>query len=646
MNTIVLLLALAPGAVSVEDFGARGDGVTNDAPAIQKAIDFLLSDTFLPREYRNGYNRGGTLLFSDHKRYRCESPLVIARHGQAVSIMLMGETPAYVVGGSPQLIFPFGDRPGIILQTVRDVYIKNLNLQGINDFSEKLSSDDAYALDESYSTGLVRTNRYSPHCAISIDSFDNTVAAADRYPNLDTLYKTGPGSGSKQIHIEACAIAGWHVGIMLNSSTGNSQGDGMFVRDNLITNCTYAVAIGQSQSRGVDIRDNEFANHKVVFDTITFGQRNGTPPHVQGGLVDGVKYLFLCATTVGNLHVTDCYSEVICSLGVIDAASHPNNMPALFSGCHFNFVKTQKQPEAHLISGCDIKFAGCVMCSYGQCLNFQILRDNHSDSPSIEFDACDLVTAGDNAETAVYVNAFMHTRWRNSALFDPYWIGHINSAERHPLTDRRLVSELAHIGRKVVTAGEAIITPTETVNIELAENVIPIGAAHGIKFNGDGTATLKLPVPAIFKVGDVVRSCASNGAYTINVAGAEVNNLSMPKVGVISSIVESTATLIEVPSSFDDGNAKFPRLEAACMKRFHLPTSGKINSGSNQITNCSVSPAMDVGNAWFVGNRIYGTGIPVGAYITGISGSTITISKEATATDPSVALYDAKYKTQ
>ena len=95
MNSFILLLALTPGAVSVDEFGAKGDGITNDAPAIQAAIDFLLSDTFLPREYRNGYNRGGTLVFSDHKRYRCEAPLVINRRGQAVSITLAGETPAY-----------------------------------------------------------------------------------------------------------------------------------------------------------------------------------------------------------------------------------------------------------------------------------------------------------------------------------------------------------------------------------------------------------------------------------------------------------------------------------------------------------------------------------------------------------------------
>lgn len=645
MNSIILLLALTPGAITVEDFGAKGDGITNDSPAIQAAIDFLLSDTFLPREYRNGYNRGGTLVFSDHKRYRCEAPLVIARRGQAVSITLAGETPAYHVGGSPQLIFTYGDRPGIILQTVRNVHIKNLSLQGINDFSEKLESDDDYAIDESYSTGQVRTNRYSPHCAISIDSFDNTVPEADRYSGLDTLYKNGPGSGSKQVHIEGCAITGWHVGIMLNSSSGNSQGDGVFIRENSISICTYAIAIGQSQSRGVDVRDNEFGGHRVVFDTVSFGQRSGTAPHVQGGLIDGVKYLCMCSTVIGNLHITDVYSEVICSLGVINYSSHPNCMPTLFSGCQFKFVKTQKQPEAHLISGGNVKFIGCALGTYGKCLSFQTVAGSDADPPSIEFDNCDLGTTGENAETSIYTNAFTRIRWRNSALFDPYWSAHIATGERHPLTERRQITELARVGRKIVIPGETIITPTETINIDLAENVVPIGKNHDLSFGGNGTATLKLPDLALFKVGDVVRGCASNGTSEFKFEGSTIN-LGQPKVGVISSIAGNTATLTEVPCCFDDGSVKFPCLEVASMKRFHLPTTGKATTGSNQITNCSVSPAMEVGNAWFVGNRIYGKGIPVGAYISAIDGSTITISKAATATDSAVALYDAKYKIE
>jgi hypothetical protein len=340
------------------------------------------------------------------------------------------------------------------------------------------------------------------------------------------------------------------------------------------------------------------------------------------------------------------YSEVICSLGVIGRASHPNGQPALFSGCQFSFVKTRKQPEATLITDCNTKFTGCSIRSLGQCMNFEILGGIHTDSPSIEFDNCDLGSVTENAETSVYVNDFMRVRWRNSALFDPYWNAHLASADRHPLTERRQISDLAHIYMKIVTPDETIVTPNEIFNIELAEDIIPIGTAHGITFHDDGTATLKVPDAALFKVGDVVRSSASNGGLNIKVQGVTVNNVCLPKVGVISSLAGNTATLTEVPGCFDDGSVKLTTLEVSSMKRFHPPTKGNLTAGSNQITNCTVPHDADLRGAWFVGNRIFGTGIPVGAYITEISGSTITVSKAATATNTDVALYDARYRAQ
>ena len=91
---------------------------------------------------------------------------------------------------------------------------------------------------------------------------------------------------------------------------------------------------------------------------------------------------------------------------MINYYSHPNCMPTLFSGCQFNFVKTQKQPEAHLISAGNVKFIGCAMRSYGKCLIFQTAAGIDADSPSIEFDNCDLGTTGENAETSIYTNAF------------------------------------------------------------------------------------------------------------------------------------------------------------------------------------------------------------------------------------------------
>lgn len=53
--------------------------------------------------------------------------------------------------------------------------------------------------------------------------------------------------------------------------------------------------------------------------------------------------------------------------------------------------------------------------------------------------------------------------------------------------------------------------------------------------------------------------------------------------------------------------------------------TGTLASGTNQITSASTTTNMGIGTA------ISGTGIPSGTYVLGISGSTITISNEATA---------------
>jgi hypothetical protein len=71
----------------------------------------------------------------------------------------------------------------------------------------------------------------------------------------------------------------------------------------------------------------------------------------------------------------------------------------------------------------------------------------------------------------------------------------------------------------------------------------------------------------------------------------------------------------------------------------HQSSTGDVTNGSNQITNVtSVS-------TWAIGDPIKGTGIPSNTVITNISGTTLTISQNATATGTGVSLYDAKFKT-
>jgi hypothetical protein len=69
--------------------------------------------------------------------------------------------------------------------------------------------------------------------------------------------------------------------------------------------------------------------------------------------------------------------------------------------------------------------------------------------------------------------------------------------------------------------------------------------------------------------------------------------------------------------------------------RVHVPTEGSWKAGAKDITGVT-QPA-----AWRVGQRIRGAGIPDGAYITGISGDTFTVSAATTAGADNARLYDA-----
>ena len=63
-----------------------------------------------------------------------------------------------------------------------------------------------------------------------------------------------------------------------------------------------------------------------------------------------------------------------------------------------------------------------------------------------------------------------------------------------------------------------------------------------------------------------------------------------------------------------------------------LAITGDTTNGSNEILNASSTTGMEAGDA------ISGTGIPAGTFIGSISGSTITISQNATATNVGAAL--------
>jgi hypothetical protein len=103
-------------------------------------------------------------------------------------------------------------------------------------------------------------------------------------------------------------------------------------------------------------------------------------------------------------------------------------------------------------------------------------------------------------------------------------------------------------------------------------------------------------------------------------------------IGIVTSVVGNVVTFSGIPQNLASGTYN---ILTAWWPRYHLASTGDVTSGSASILNVT-NPTT-----WVVGNKINGTGISVGTYVTNVAGSTVTISKAASATNATVRLFDA-----
>ena len=128
---------------------------------------------------------------------------------------------------------------------------------------------------------------------------------------------------------------------------------------------------------------------------------------------------------------------------------------------------------------------------------------------------------------------------------------------------------------------------------------------------------------------------ANTGNTTLGVSSLiparPATGLSIGRVNEIDTVT-NTVYLTYVPVSFESGTYT---VTMSRLPEIRQRTIGTTTSGSADITN--VTPTA----GWAVSKRIHGAGIPDGAYITAVNGTTLTISANATASG-TVELFDAK----
>lgn len=163
--------------VWVKWFGAKGDNSVDDAPAIQAAVDYAVSQAALGRSVPVYLNPG---------RYRIDSTIRLFSHGTKgsgasayldfdyTSITFGSPSFGYVGGKKTEILPTFKNGPAIAIHLARNTRVFGFSILG--------QANPGYATPGSYRNLLqentqwwnpnnAQDSRYAPHCGIAIDPF-------------------------------------------------------------------------------------------------------------------------------------------------------------------------------------------------------------------------------------------------------------------------------------------------------------------------------------------------------------------------------------------------------------------------------------------------------------------------------------------
>ncbi|MGJ0507558.1 MAG: glycosyl hydrolase family 28-related protein [Methylocystis sp.] len=358
-------IRLHSGPVNVRWFGAKGDGVTNDQPAIQAAIDWVIYRKKVQPAPIGPYP-DGVVYFPSGVYVTNDTLHVGYGYGSYSQVILQGDGKLHLgasggVGGfAGTLLKPSNnDRPAIAISGGEAVYIRDMSFRG-NHYSF-IQSNSLGAHPPAFYDVDVTTwqdpafpanaySQYAPHCAIAIDPYSGAPHATT-YPTVNYPSWLGPMFGlpaprqynrfsyTSQVYLDNVNITGFVVGVMVKPNNDNS-GDYTKLRGCFISHCLYGVSIGQTQSRLVAIRDSLFTRVHTCITTVTHGLQQGMPSIKCDSVEFNSTIYALRVATLGSggmLTLDNCYGEDIYSLGYGSTTANNSLTSAKFTGCNFNF---------------------------------------------------------------------------------------------------------------------------------------------------------------------------------------------------------------------------------------------------------------------------------------------------------------------
>jgi len=280
------------------DYGATGNGVTNDGPAIQACIDAIRART---NSDISGFpvTTGATLFFP---------PGNYLTNQELLSRADTSDCNIYVEGSGYLNTYVHGDVAGYIF---RKEYANGWGFSGFNKLH--VSND----FNNGVGTGGIcfdfAENVYVRDCWVQgfngirmIDTQFNNVVESCMLSGAGAEYLGSVGIYGAQVRVDGCSISAWDIGVQLGgifTEFYNTGSAGIGMRGNRIEVCNYAVIVGQNPdppSTSGTLGSNPF--------TTTNGSATVTVHHVAHGLLTNGIATFSGASTFNNVTMNGSFT--------------------------------------------------------------------------------------------------------------------------------------------------------------------------------------------------------------------------------------------------------------------------------------------------------------------------------------------------
>jgi len=359
-----------PGdTLSVAQFGAVGDDVHDDAPAIQAAIDYALYVDGAPKR-----------VLLSALRYRLDDTVHAGYGDRFVTLEIIGE-PGLLAHDAYSGLYPsFNDRPCLNVQGGRSVRLRGLCIIGVNRDHLKSRYDHfddrgARALWMGPKLKQVSDSRNAPYAGIAIDAYagppPQKAYPPVKYPGFLHSPKQYEKNFSSDTIVENCRIEGFCVALAVQP--GNvpdaSNGDFVTVRDCDFSFNLVGIADGHTDSRCNNVENSRLHFNHTAFDTVSYGPGAGSYIGRFSGCSFDNVWRILNINLGGSqtqgpypLKFDGCYGESVYHLGTAYTSGSHAPGPS-FDGCKFEFSIKNKEYSPNALLYCatgEVLFRNCV----------------------------------------------------------------------------------------------------------------------------------------------------------------------------------------------------------------------------------------------------------------------------------------------